>query len=48
MKQTFGWNPMPRDQRVFMQFARAVLEQKDIILHTDGSSMGNYVDIDDL
>ena len=30
-----------------MQFARAVQEQRDIVLHTKGLSMGNYCATDD-
>lgn len=42
LSQTFGAGVSQDDNRVFMQFARSVLKKKDIILHTDGSSYGNY------
>ena len=35
------------DHRVYMQLARAILEEKDIVLKTRGTSMGNYCAIDD-
>lgn len=47
LAQTFGRGILPSDNRVFAQFARSVMAGKDIILHTDGSSMGNYCGIDD-
>jgi len=42
LAQTFGAGIHESDNRVYAQFARSVIEKKDIILHTDGSSMGNY------
>lgn len=42
LAQTFGAGVNESDNRVFAQFARSVINQKDIILHTDGSSIGNY------
>lgn len=48
LAQTFGRGVPPEDNRVFAQFARAVNENKDIILHTKGNSVGNYCDIDDV
>ena len=42
LAQTFGKGVKLEDQRVYMQFARAVQEKKDIVLHTPGLSMGNY------
>lgn len=42
LAQTFGAGTPKNDTRVFAQFARSAIEQKDIILHTDGSSRGNY------
>jgi nucleoside-diphosphate-sugar epimerase len=40
--QTFGAGTKPTDTRVFAQFARSAIRHEDIILHTDGSSRGNY------
>lgn len=42
LAQTFGAGTPIDDTRVFAQFARSAMEHKDIILHTDGSSRGNY------
>ena len=47
LAQTFGRGVPGSDKRIFAQFAHAVKEDRDIILHTDGSSMGNYCGIDD-
>lgn len=47
LAQTFGKGVRPDDNRVYMQFARAVREGRDIILKTQGTSMGNYCAIDD-
>lgn len=47
LAQTFGKGVLPEDNRVFMQFARAVTEQHNIVLHTSGNSMGNYCGIED-
>lgn len=47
LAQTFGRGVSPGDNRVFAQMARAVRDKKDIILHTNGNSAGNYCDIDD-
>ena len=47
LAQTFGRGVPRSDRRVFAQFARAVLAGEDILLHTDGLSMGNYCAIDD-
>lgn len=47
LAQTFGEGVLPSDQRVFAQFARAVKEGSDIILHTQGHSIGNYCGIHD-
>ncbi len=43
LAQTFGVGIMPEENRVFAQFARSVINREDIVLHTDGSSEGNYV-----
>lgn len=42
LAQTFGRGVKPEDQRIYMQFARAVQEKKDIVLRTPGTSIGNY------
>ena len=42
LAQTFGAGILPDENRIFAQFARSVLEQKDIVLHTKGLSEGNY------
>lgn len=47
LSQTFGRGTLPSDRRVFAQFARAVKAGKDIVLHTEGRSMGNYCGIED-
>lgn len=47
LAQTFGRGVRPEENRVFAQFARAAKVGKDIILHTAGTSMGNYCGIDD-
>lgn len=48
LAQTFGKGVRPEDNRVYMQFARAVVDRKDIVLKTEGLSMGNYCAIDDV
>ncbi|SEQ46437.1 dTDP-glucose 4,6-dehydratase [Treponema bryantii] len=40
--QTFGAGVEYNDNRVFAQFARAVIENKDIILKTKGETIRNY------
>lgn len=47
LAQTFGRGVLPADHRVYMQFAKAVIEQKDIVLQTSGLSMGNYCAAED-
>lgn len=47
LAQTFGGEIKDTDQRVFAQFARAAQRGEDIVLHTRGTSMGNYCDIGD-
>lgn len=42
LAQTFGAGILPGENRVFAQFARAVLKGEDIVLHTKGLSEGNY------
>lgn len=48
LAQTFGQGILPDDNRVFVQFARAAKYGTDIMLHTSGSSMGNYCSIQDV
>ena len=43
LAQTFGVGVLPAESRVFMQFARSAIDGKDIVLHTTGTSEGNYV-----
>lgn len=47
LAQTFGKGIRPDDNRVYMQFARAVNVGRDIVLKTMGNSMGNYCASDD-
>lgn len=47
LAQTFGRKIRDTDNRVFAQFARAVKNGEDIVLHTRGNSMGNYCDMED-
>lgn len=47
LAQVFGKKIEREDQRVFAQFIKAVKENKSIVLHTEGESMGNYCDMDD-
>ena len=42
LTQTFGVGISKDENRVFAQFCRSVIEKKDIVLHTDGSSYKNY------
>ena len=42
LAQTFGAGILPTENRVFAQFARSVIYNKDIVLHTKGLSEGNY------
>ncbi len=42
LSQTFGAGVEYNDNRVFAQFARAVIENKDIILKTKGETVRNY------
>lgn len=48
LAQTFGGEYNPQDKRVYMQMAEAILERKNIVLKTQGMSMGNYCAIDDV
>lgn len=47
LAQTFGEGTLKNDTRVFSQFAKCVIENKDIVLHTKGDSVGNYVESED-
>ncbi len=47
LAQTFGHGILPEENRVFAQFARAAREDRDIVLHTSGESVGNYCSIRD-
>lgn len=47
LAQVFGKGVRNSDNRVYMQFARSVIEGKDIVLNTKGESIGNYCDIED-
>lgn len=42
LTQTFGAGVAPNDNRVFAQFARSVINNQNIILHTTGSSAKPY------
>ncbi len=45
--QTFGAGVSLSDNRMPMQFARAVVEGNDIVLHTEGKSISNFVYLSD-
>lgn len=47
LAQTFGPGVVEDDNRVFAQFARSVINNENIILHTDGESVRNYCYIRD-
>lgn len=47
LAQTFGAGTSPNDTRVFAQFARSAAAGKNIELHTEGRSRGNYCYIAD-
>ncbi|NLR09051.1 MULTISPECIES: NAD(P)-dependent oxidoreductase [Lactobacillaceae] len=42
LAQTFGPGVSVKDSRVFAQFIRSSLSGSPLVLHTDGSSQGNY------
>lgn len=42
LAQTFGAGILQGENRVFAQFARSVINNQDIVLHTKGLSEGNY------
>ncbi len=43
LAQTFGAGVAAEDTRVFAQFARSAVKGENIVLHTQGTSWGNYV-----
>ena len=47
LAQTVGAGVPMTDNRMPMQFAKAVVEGKDIVLHTEGQSMSNFVYLTD-
>lgn len=47
LAQTFGKGILPNENRSFAQFVRAAAEGRDIVLKTEGKSIGNSVAIDD-
>ena len=47
LAQTFGAGIPWTDNRMPMQFARAVVEKRDIVLHTEGRSVSNFVYLTD-
>lgn len=47
LAQTIGAGASLTDNRMAMQFARAVVEGKDIVLHTMGESVSNFVYLTD-
>lgn len=42
LAQVFGVGILHSENRVFAQFVRSAMDNNDIILHTDGTSWGNY------
>lgn len=42
LSQTFGAGILPGENRVFAQFAKSVILNENIVLHTKGLSQGNY------
>ena len=47
LAQTFGKGILPNENRSFAQFVRAAAEGRDIVLKTEGKSIGNSVAIED-
>lgn len=47
LTQTFGPGVQYNDKRVFAEFARCVLEDKDIVLHTKGATKREYLHTQD-
>lgn len=48
LAQTFGAGLLPSENRVFAQFARSIINEEDIVLHTLGNSEGNYIYTSDM
>lgn len=48
LAQTFGEGVRPEDNRVYAQFARAILSGRDIVLKTDGSASRCYCAVSDV
>lgn len=48
LAQTVGAGVPLTDNRMPIQFARAVVEKKDIVLHTEGKSISNFVYLTDV
>lgn len=48
LAQTFGAGVLESDNRVYVQFAKSAIYGEDIILHTEGTSEGNYCYIRDV
>ncbi len=48
LAQTFGEGVRPEDNRVYAQFARAILDGRDIVLKTDGSASRCYCAVSDV
>lgn len=42
LAQTFGAGISYSENRVFAQFAKSAMNKQDIVLHTEGKSVGNY------
>jgi nucleoside-diphosphate-sugar epimerase len=47
LAQTFGAGTPKTETRVFAQFAKSAMSGENIILHTEGKSIGNYCEISD-
>ena len=47
LAQTFGAGVSQSDNRMPMQFAKAVINEEDIVLHTEGRSISNFVYLTD-
>ena len=45
---TFGGAILPHDNRVYAQFIRSILNNKDIVLHTEGKSKRDYLYVFDM
>lgn len=47
LAQTFGAGILPGENRVFARFAKSAMAKEDIVLHTKGTSAGNYCYLSD-